>query len=150
MAPEKHTKIENSFCRGGVFIINATNQEAKEWPVDNGAELARESDTFGLEGVELLQHFKKATALFPFPPVEPAAILNLPENVNLTLKIKILVALRTSENEEKLQREENNLLVVMQILEKQVQTLQARNYRPYYYLGRVTFKGNPGSDGEKK
>lgn len=62
---------------GGIFVGMASKQEGKEWLTVNRPGLASEGHAFRIGGTELLKRYRRATALFTAPPVEPAAILEL-------------------------------------------------------------------------
>ena len=135
----KIPRLETSFCKEGVFVLIAADEEAKAWVHENVPRLAPEGRTFRVGGVELLQSYTKATARFPPSSEEPREILAYLEASNPSLKTDSWRLIKTQEETGVAQPGKEKLLVML-IPESQVRALQALDYRPFYTLGRVHFK----------
>lgn len=135
--PEQWPKFEESFARGGVFIIVAAEQATKEWLSTRIDTLKPwEGAAFKLGGVELLQRMVKATVWLSGTPPEPKVILDRLGKHNPSLKTS---SWRIVQHDKKGEGKYPNLLVV-QIPEPEAKALLALDDRPYFGMGRLKFK----------
>ena len=121
--------------------LSGTQKRLKPWLTKTVAKIQPwESANLKVSGVEILQKMIKATAWIPRNPKDPAVVLRRLEGFNPSLKTASWRIVRHERPQEASATGGLKHLLIVQVPESQARALAGLDDRPFYHLGRITFK----------